>query len=225
MSAPFPYKTERDEREDKEDMPEKHTQEQKEQAQDVGAHVSNGFYLALVYLVISGNYLGNLFGCKIQQLFRENMFVKHVLGLFTAYFLIILSAPPENYTAESTLVLTVVIYLWFFLTTKMHVYFWIPMILAVLGAYLLWVYKKQKLAKGDPLEKEWIEPMQRVSVLFAGILTVLGTVAYFGEKKLEYGADFDAWKFWMGVPECRHSTPPTSITTSILAAFGVKPQA
>ncbi len=198
---------------------------QEEKKVDVGAHVSNGFYLALVYLVISGNYLGNLFGCKIQQLFRENMFVKHVLGLFTAYFLIILSAPPENYTAESTLALTVVIYLWFFLTTKMHVYFWIPMILAVLGAYLLWVYKKQKSAKGEPVEKEWMEPLQRAAVLFAGILTILGTVAYFGEKKLEYGGDFDAWKFWTAVPECRYSTPPTSITTSILAAFGVKPQA
>jgi hypothetical protein len=189
---------------------------------DVGSHISNGFYLALVYLVISGNYLGSLFGCKIQQLFRENMLVKHVLGLFTSYFLIILSTPPENYTAESTLVLTLVIYMWFFLTTKMHVYFWIPMILSVLGAYLLWVYKKQKLAKEEEWKK-WVESIQRVAVLFAGVLTAMGVVAYYGEKKLEYGDDFTAWKFWMGVPECRYATPPVSITTSMLAAFGMKP--
>jgi hypothetical protein len=201
-----------------EDIPEKTP----EKTEMVGSHISNGFYLALVYLVISGNYLGNLFGCKIQQLFRDNMVVKHVLGLFTAYFLIILSTPPENYTAESTLVLTLVIYVWFFLTTKMHVYFWVPMILSVLGAYLLWVYKKQKLVKEEGWQKDWIEPLQRVAVLFGGVLTAMGVVAYYGEKKLEYGNDFDAWTFWMGVPECRYSTPPTSITKSMLAAFGIK---
>jgi hypothetical protein len=197
---------------------------------DFTEQLPNGFYLALVYLVISGNYLGNLFGCRIQQLFRENMWIKHLLGLFTAYFLIILSTPPENYGSLETLALTGVIYVWFFLTTKMHVQFWIPMILAILLTYFLYVYKKQRTAAKDAAAakdakdatEEQLTTVQKAAVLFAGILTVLGVVAYFGEKRLEYGDDFDAWTFWSGVPQCRYATPPVSISTSLLAAFGMR---
>jgi hypothetical protein len=196
---------------------------------DVGSHLPNGFYLALVYLVISGNYLGNLFGCRVQQLFREEMWLKHLLGFFTAYFLIVLSTPPENYTSLQTIGLTAVIYAWFFLTTKMHVKLWIPMILAALVAYALYVYKKQSLASAEGKEdpkvvehRELVEKGQQVAVLFATIVTVLGVIAYYGEKKLEYGAEFDPWIFWTGVPECRFATPPVSISTSLMAAFGMR---
>lgn len=207
-------------------------------AASLATELPNGFYLALVYLVISGNYLGNLFGCRVQQLFREEMWLKHVLGLFTAYFLIVLSTPPEGYTAAQTAGLTVVIYAWFFLTTKMHVKMWIPMILAALLSYVLYVYKKQALPTPVPMNSEkegsqedavvterraMVTNVQKASVLFAAIVTVLGAVAYYGEKRLEYGANFDAWTFWTGVPECRFATPPVSISTSLLAAFGVQP--
>jgi hypothetical protein len=185
---------------------------------DLATHLPNGFYLALVYLVISGNYLGNLFGCRVQQLFREEMWLKHLLGFFTAYFLIILSSPPENYDSLQTIGLTAVIYVWFYLTTKMHVKLWIPMILAALVAYVLYVYKKQA-PKEETERKALIEKGQQVAILFAAVVTVLGVVAYYGEKRLEFGAEFDAWTFWTGVPECRFATPPVSISTSLLAAF------
>jgi hypothetical protein len=197
---------------------------------DFANALPNGFYLALVYLVISGNYLGNLFGCRTQQLFHESMWLKHVLGVFTTYFLIVLSTPPEGYSAVETMGLTGVIYFWFFLTTKMHVKFWIPMILTILATYGIYVYKKQAFPSSptdskDPKTNEKVEQLtnvQKAMVLFAGIVTVLGVVAYFGEKRLEYGEDFDTLTFWTGVPECRFATPPVSITTSLLAAFGIR---
>jgi hypothetical protein len=201
-------------------------------AASIANELPNGFYLALVYLVISGNYLGNLFGCRVQQLFREEMWLKHLLGLFTAYFLIVLSTPPDGYSALQTAALTVVIYGWFFLTTKMHVKMWIPMILAALVAYVLYVYKKQALptptssdAKEDATvtqQRDMVTNGQKAAVLFSVIVTMLGVVAYFGEKRLEYGEDFDTWTFWTGVPECRFATPPVSLSTSLMAAFGMR---
>lgn len=196
---------------------------------NISTTLPNGFYLALVYLVISGNYLGNLFGCRTQQLFQNNMWIKHLLGLFTTYFLIVLSTPPEGYSAIATVGLATAIYAWFFLTTKMHVNFWIPMILAILLSYFLYVYKKQTAptAPTDPnnaataAKTEQILLGQKAAVLFAAILTVLGVVTYFGEKRIEYGDKFDAWTFWTGVPVCRKSTPSISITKSLSAAVGL----
>lgn len=195
------------------------------------AHIRNGFYLALVYLVISGNYLGNLFGCRVQLLFRENMWIKHLLGFFTAYFLIVLSTPPEGYDAKQTLVFAALIYLWFFLTTKMHVRMWIPMILVLLTSYGIYTYTKQQKsqhvsedgategAEGDAELDIRLQQIQAVATLLGVILTLVGVVAYYGEKKIEYEELFDAQKFWLGVPECKFESPTVSVGESLLAAF------
>ena len=39
-------------------------------------------------LIISGNYLGELFTCGTQRLFQNNMYIKHLLGLMTMYFFV-----------------------------------------------------------------------------------------------------------------------------------------
>ena len=42
-------------------------------------------------LIISGNYLGNLFPCKVQEQFENNIYLKHFLGYFTLLFFVILT--------------------------------------------------------------------------------------------------------------------------------------
>lgn len=188
------------------------------------AHLRNGFYLALIYLVISGNYLGNLFGCRVQLLLRENMWIKHLLGFFTAYFLIVLSTPPAEYDSKQTLVFAALIYIWFFLTTKMHVRMWIPMILVLLASYGVYVYMKQSADNEEEGAKDEeqtarLHQLQSIATILAAVLTLVGVVAYYGEKKVEFEETFDAWKFWSGVPECKFESPTISIGESLMAAF------
>ena len=187
--------------------------------ESIGPELKNGFYLAIVYLIISSNFLGNLFGCRIQQLFANNMPIKHLLGFLTVFFLIVLSDPPEGYTIHKTIVLTVAIYVWFFLTTKMHVSFWVPMILSVFLAFVLYTYRKEAGSDVSKERQDMMEKIQTVAVIFAGVLTAIGVAAYYGEKKLEYDADFDAATFWLGKPDCKYATPPTSISDSLAALF------
>ncbi len=178
----------------------------------------NGFYLALIYLVISGNYLGNLFGCRIQQLMSNNFSMKHLLGFLTTYFLIVLSSPPEGFSNWTVFGITAVIYIWFFLTTKMNVSFWIPMILSVMAAYFLYIYNKQEKVQEETGEK--IGLVQSVLVTLSAVLTMIGVVSYYGEKKLEYGYQFKPDVFWFGVnKDCRQMTPAISLYDSLSAAF------
>jgi hypothetical protein len=186
----------------------------------VDRNIENGIYLVLIYLVISGNYLGNLFGCRVQELFHKSMAMKHLLGLFTAYFLIILASPPENYSPMETIALSASIYFWFFLTTKMHYTFWIPMMVTALAAFFLYNYKRHIESKEEEKkDRTWMLEMQKVFLGISAVSTILGTLAYYGEKKIEYGAAFSAWDFWLGKPECRRNTPAIPLSDSFAALF------
>ena len=36
-------------------------------------------------LIISGNFLAQLFPCKIQEALTENIYIKHIFGFFTLF--------------------------------------------------------------------------------------------------------------------------------------------
>jgi hypothetical protein len=181
--------------------------------------LSNGFYLVLIYLVISSNYLGNLFGCRIQTLFHNNVYIKHLLGFFTTYFFIVLATPPAGSTNMSLLGFAGLMYVWFYVTTKMSVTYWVPMILCVLLAYFLYIYNKQEEDVAKPEMKQRIEVVQSILTAAAAVLTVVGVVVYYGEKKLEYGPSFKPGDFWFGLPNCKNKTPNFAMGNRFKAAF------
>ena len=42
--------------------------------------------LFLLFLIVSGNFIGNTLGCQIQDLFTNNMKVKEILVFLSIYF-------------------------------------------------------------------------------------------------------------------------------------------
>ena len=44
--------------------------------------------IMLFGLLVSGNYIGELFSCSIQRSFTNNRIYKHILGVLTLYFFI-----------------------------------------------------------------------------------------------------------------------------------------
>jgi uncharacterized membrane protein YiaA len=141
-----------------------------------------------------------------------------MIQIFTTYFLIILSTPPEDLDPRETLVFALGIYLWFFFTTKMHMSFWIPMISIMLIAYGIYVYQKHTNDKKEE-KNETLKTIQTVGTVIGAILTIVGVVVYYGEKKLEYKSAFTPYRFWANVPSCRGKTPAVPILKSLKAAF------
>jgi hypothetical protein len=99
--------------------------------------------LFVFYLIISGNYLAELFGCRIQRVFSNNMWIKHLFGFLTLLFFVILASDEKN-TFKTKIVVSFILYVWFLLTTRCNIYFWTPIILVLATAYLLDVYKKSE---------------------------------------------------------------------------------
>ena len=69
--------------------------------------------LFILYLIISGNYIGDLFGCRLQEAFTEIAFIKHLLAFLSLYYFVNLTTPsiqdPVNVLIKSLVMYTIFI--------------------------------------------------------------------------------------------------------------------
>ena len=91
-------------------------------------------------LIVSGNYLGELFPCRVQKILSENMLVKHLLGYLTLVFFVVLTIP-DLQDSPQFIKNTFVIYLSFLLLAKTYYKLWFVIFTIVGIVYLLDMYK------------------------------------------------------------------------------------
>lgn len=140
------------------------------------------------------------------------MILKHFFGFLTLLFFVMLSISDVT-TFTSKLVLCSVLYLWFLLTTRCHIYFWVPIILLMATAYLLDIYKKSDLENNESdnflkkiMSYEKTEQIQSILLYVAFSLTIIGSIIYFIQKYIEYGDDFSILTFIVGNTYCKNNT-------------------
>lgn len=164
--------------------------------------------LFVFYLIVSGNYLGNLFGCKTQQVFNENMYVKHLLGFFTLYFFISLVETSDVVPTSLTdrFVFAFVVYIWFIISTRIEVKYWLVLIILLCIIYVLQLNIESENKKELPDSKkiENISKIQKIILYISVIITIIGFLIYLGEKKHEYKKSFNYSTFFSGVAKCKN---------------------
>ena len=92
-----------------------------------------------LYLIISSNFLGELFSCKFREFLSSNMIIKHLLCIITFGFLVILAGidlEDENVYYNGIL-LTIIFYIWFVLSTRTHVYITLIIVLLFFVMYII----------------------------------------------------------------------------------------
>ena len=179
-------------------------------------------------LIISGNFLAQLFPCKIQEALTENIFIKHIFGFFTLFFFGILAIPELANT--SGMISSLVLYIVFLINAKTKYHFWIAVFLLYALIYMLHIINKEysvyvsdKNTTKEDLEvyeqrAKYIEVTQNISLGLIGFLTLVGFLVYMGEKKNEYGKNFNYHTFFLGKPSCRGSNPNS---ISVLSALNI----
>lgn len=166
-------------------------------------------------LIISNNYLKELFPCKVQRIFNDNIIVKQILGYLTLVFFVALTIPELSKSKELPSI-TLIIYLWFLIMTKTHYIFWFT-IFGLLGiVYILDIYEKSQVTLdkdkiGETLtssdhEQSIIQTniisVKYIIIFVIMILTVIGFLIYMGSKKIQYGNRFNYNTFLFGKPTC-----------------------
>ena len=159
------------------------------------------------YLLISSNYLGELFSCKFRQYLSTSMITKHILGLFTFGCLVIVSSIDldEENVIYSGLLLTCLLYIWFLLSTRTHVY--ITLIIVILFFVMYVISNKIKEFKNKKKSTEQLEKINRYILIATGVITIIGVINYGYLKKLEVNKrneKFNILTFIIGKHKCRN---------------------
>jgi predicted membrane protein len=181
-------------------------------------------------LIISGNFLAQLFPCKIQEALMHNIFIKHIFGFFTLFFFGILAIP--ELANIPGMISSLILYIIFLINAKTKYQFWIAVFLLYGFIYMLHIIKKEydsylssETTKPQYIgiykeRNKYIEITQNISMGLIVILTTLGFLIYMGEKKIEYGNNFNYHTFLLGKPSCRSSSPKdVSFINALKVAF------
>lgn len=180
-------------------------------------------------LIISGNFLAQLFPCKIQEALSHNTLVKHLFGYFFFFFFGILAIP--ELANISGMISSLALYLIFLINSKINYKFWISVFLLYAFIYTLHIVKNEYdsyLSNADTVLHDvelyqsrnyYIELTQNISMAFIVILTVIGFFVYMGEKKIQYGKTFNYRIFLLGNPSCHSSLKEIPFLQSLNIAF------
>lgn len=102
-----------------------------------------GFAIFALYLLIGSAALYPLFSTDVRNLLEKNTYAKHILGYLSLLFLIVLSGAKDVHYFH-TMVFTAFLYVWFLLTTKLSLPFWIATVSIFGLLYGLQLYKQTK---------------------------------------------------------------------------------
>lgn len=157
-------------------------------------------YLFLLYLIIAAGFLVTLFNCSIQKSFQSNIYIKHLFGFFTLYFLITLVDSQNYITHLHKFLLSIFIYLVFIISTKVYYKIWYLFIILLAFIYLLFILRKDYDVKSSTYQ--FMFHLQYFLSILSLIILIFGFIYNIGLKKIEYGKDFSYSCFFFGLEIC-----------------------
>lgn len=198
----------------------------------------------ILFLIISSNYIGELFPCRIQDVLMGNVIMKHFVAFLTLLFFVLIVEPSMNMKFKELIYNSSMMYLVFLVLINNSLPFFVASIIILGVLYIIHLNKveiRTTLSNdtGNEEEKEgkeegkedgavikhsekmlsMFEQMSNIlTYLFAGVVS-LGFIIYMGEKKIEYGKTFSYLTFIFGKPSCRNESPEKNYIASLKAAF------
>ncbi len=176
-------------------------------------NLSIGKVLLLTFIIISSSYCSNLLSNGLKNALETNRYVQHIVLIILIMSLMILFGNPfgtklSTNHAFNIVIITLLIYAWFILMTKLDLSWFIGIII-LLAIYFLYESKmtmdiNQQLSDNlinseakSELVNTFIHTNNYVLMSIFGI-TVIGSLFYGGEKQVQYGGGFSINKFWFG---------------------------
>lgn len=188
-------------------------------------HILQTTPIFIFILLILGNYIGELLPCKVQYFVSNNIYFKHLLGFMTLLFFVILTMPTAF--GEKIILNSSLLYLFylFFINTYYKIFIFNVIIFAFIYLVDIYLGNMQNQDENEETEEEndnkiLFEKIRYILLWVVIITTIIGFLIYLGNKKREYGNQFNYLTFIFGKPTCLNSSPKIkSYLSEIMHAF------
>lgn len=174
-------------------------------------NLSIGKVLLLTFIIISSSYCTNLFSNGLRRSLETNRYAQHIMLIILIMSMMILFGNPFGAELSTShtfnlVVITLLIYAWFILMTKLDLSWFIGVII-LLAIYFLYESKttqdvNQQLTDNlvsnetkTELVNTFLQTNNYVLMAIFGV-TLVGSLFYGGEKQVQYGGGFSMKKFW-----------------------------
>jgi len=177
----------------------------------------------LIIIIFSG-YIAQLIPCTLQNMFNNNIYLKHFLGYLTILFLVQLVDPSySNNNVIKLLGITFILYFVFIFISKTYYTYFIGIICMLTLKYLLRIHKnylvENKEDKNNINKINNITLIQNIITIIIFILIFIGFLTYMGQKKYQYKNKFSFITFLFGKPDCSFRTNKISAMNSLSYLF------
>jgi len=146
--------------------------------------------LFLLYLIILGNFSGELLNCRIQELFTEVALAKHVVIFFTIYYFINLTSPEEHNPIQN-LYKSAFMHLIFIISRDLPILYTLIILVLMFVIKFLDDYKRFHYKKNHPKYNLINKITIGISIIIL-ILLIYGFIQY---TKFEYKSHKKNWSW------------------------------
>ena len=180
--------------------------------------------LFLLFLVMAGGFIGDIFGCASKRILSLNIYAKHIVFICLIYFTIDFSSE-DNMHPINILKLTVELWIFYLMVIRMNIYF---TVLVGLLLFLLYVVdefyeyviqeelkihldtindddkkkEEEKKLKFLKKEHEYLKNIVLILEYLIILITIIGFIYYFIKQKIDKKNKFSYSKFILGDLTC-----------------------
>ena len=181
--------------------------------------------LLLFFIIIFSNFITETLPCGFQKLAKNSIIMKHLLSYLILLISVVLFTGQDVNDRDNimkSIGISIALYVWIIIMTKMNIYFFLLLIFLLLVLYILVQYKKGRTLDKTITEKDNKTILLVNKILFFSIIiiTILGVLLYYGEKKYEYKEKFNWNHFLFGKIVCNEKSESVSFVNYIKAIFG-----
>lgn len=163
----------------------------------------------LFIFIISGNYLGELLGCRLIKLLNEHIITKHLLGFITL-FLTLAFTVDLNKSLFKLFKISCILYIIFILSSKTTKYINYLLIFIFLISFIVQLYKDRlkkkiqlkKITDNEKIHLEYIKIFNNYILKIIIVLILIGVLIYIGEQKRSHKENFNYYTFFVGEINC-----------------------
>ena len=166
-------------------------------------HYQNTSSLFVLFLIISGNYTGELLGCRVQEIFTKIYYVKHLVAFISLYYFVNMTSSEIHPT--ETIKTCLLVYL-FFIISRNVTLGWMSLILVltisikIISDYINHYKKKDKTSNQLILNR--LEFTRKIIIVAISAFYIIGFFRYMSQKMKEHGSLYSWSSFLFYSLEC-----------------------